>query len=364
MSSPWLSQLTTSNSLRQTYISGFLDVNYGDFINRSGNINLYKGDLSGAGRLFLAGDASLNGRLFVLGDVSINGNLRGNFPPGSIPASAIIGSVASTSTTTSSFTTDLSTNQRLFIGGDASLNGRLFVLGDVSLNGNLRANYPAGSIPSSAIIGGFTTGNFNSDISGSGRLFMSGDASLNSRLFVANDISGSGRLFISGDASLNGRLFVANDISGSGRLFLAGDVSLSGRLFINRDLSLNGSLFINKDLSLNGNLSVGNTTSSVSFYATSDYRIKNNVEPLNNTFNVDKLKPVSYTNILLNKPDVGFLAHEVQEIFSFMVNGVKDGEQTQSINYNSIIGILVKEIQDLKKQVETLRYRIDNANIP
>lgn len=188
MSTTWLSQLTTSNSLRQTYISGFLDISAGDFINRTGNIYLHKGDIS------------------------------------------------------------------------------------------------------------------------------------------AN--SSTSRLFLGGDASLNGRLFVANDVS------------------------------------LNGNLSVGNTTSSVSFYATSDYRIKHNIEPLNNTFNVDKLKPVSYTNILLNKPDVGFLAHEVQEIFSFMVNGVKDGEQTQSINYNSIIGILVKEIQDLKKQMALLNSRINEANIP
>jgi predicted nuclease with TOPRIM domain len=38
-----------------------------------------------------------------------------------------------------------------------------------------------------------------------------------------------------------------------------------------------------------------------------------------------------------------------------LVNGVKDGPETQSLNYNGLIGILTKEIKDLKKEMRLLR---------
>ena len=60
------------------------------------------------------------------------------------------------------------------------------------------------------------------------------------------------------------------------------------------------------------------------------------------------MKPIEY-DLLGGKHDMGFLAHEVQEIFPFLVTGEKDGEKTQSLNYNGLIAVLVKEIQELKK---------------
>ncbi len=72
------------------------------------------------------------------------------------------------------------------------------------------------------------------------------------------------------------------------------------------------------------------------------------------SFNVDVLRPVTYTNSRAGKQDIGFIAHEVGEHYPYLVNGEKDGEQMQSLNYTGIIGILVKEIQELKKRVSDL----------
>ena len=105
-------------------------------------------------------------------------------------------------------------------------------------------------------------------------------------------------------------------------------------------------------------ITTGNAFSALSFNATSDYRIKNNVTDLDNSFTVDELRPVHYENALSNKPDIGFIAHEVQDIYPYLVNGEKDADQYQSINYIGIIGILVKEIKDLKGQVKTLDERL------
>jgi hypothetical protein len=51
---------------------------------------------------------------------------------------------------------------------------------------------------------------------------------------------------------------------------------------------------------------------------------------------------------------MGLIAHELQEIYPFLVNGEKDGAKHQSINYNSLIALLIKEIQELKEKVKQL----------
>jgi hypothetical protein len=66
---------------------------------------------------------------------------------------------------------------------------------------------------------------------------------------------------------------------------------------------------------------------------------------------------VTYYNKITNKTDIGFIAHEVQEQFPFLVNGEKDGKIYQSINYIGIIPVLVKEIQELKKRISELEKR-------
>jgi len=101
-------------------------------------------------------------------------------------------------------------------------------------------------------------------------------------------------------------------------------------------------------------VTIGNECIAQSFNSSSDYRIKEDVTELNDEFNVDKLRPVTYTNKNTKKQDIGFIAHEIQEEFPYLVSGEKDGEKMQSLNYIGLIGILVKEIQELKKRVYIL----------
>jgi hypothetical protein len=103
-----------------------------------------------------------------------------------------------------------------------------------------------------------------------------------------------------------------------------------------------------------GNISCLKTISALNFTSLSDYRIKTNVLPLTQNYVVDCLKPVTYHHMLKNKDDVGFIAHELQEIYPFLVSGSKNGGDYQSIEYTGLIPILVKEIQELKKRVLAL----------
>ena len=96
-------------------------------------------------------------------------------------------------------------------------------------------------------------------------------------------------------------------------------------------------------------LDVSGNVISVDRTTTSDYRIKTNVAEI--TESINNLRPVRYFNKLTQREELGLLAHEVQEVFPFLVFGEKDGERNQYLDYTSIISLLVKEVKDLKKQV-------------
>ena len=104
-------------------------------------------------------------------------------------------------------------------------------------------------------------------------------------------------------------------------------------------------------------LDVNGNVNATTYNSSSDYRIKENVTQLDSKFIVDKLNPVTYFNTKSEKQDIGLIAHELQEIYPELVNGVKDGEQLQSVNYIGLIPILIKEIQVLKERVKILEER-------
>ena len=142
--------------------------------------------------------------------------------------------------------------------------------------------------------------------------------------------------------------------TGAVNVYGSGNVSTYGGYLAAYDLSGNNYILTAYMDGSSGNIGAANVT-AVSFNATSDYRVKTSVRELDDAYNVDLLRPVIYHNTLLGKNDIGFIAHEIQEQYPFMVSGEKDGEQNQAINYNSLIGILVKEVQDLKREVNYLR---------
>jgi len=115
---------------------------------------------------------------------------------------------------------------------------------------------------------------------------------------------------------------------------------------------------ISGDIIIYGNLDVSGNCSAAQFLQTSDYRIKENVTTLNESYVIDNLRPVSYLNKKLNKQDIGFIAHEVQEVYPELVNGEKDGSDLQSVNYTGLIPILIKEVQELKKENKILNERL------
>jgi hypothetical protein len=180
--------------------------------------------------------------------------------------------------------------------------------------------------------------------------FMS-DASNNNN-YAQNIINGgfcwiNSFLRVGGTGGANPQNFLYFD--NSSNLFGFGsDISVGSGL----DISSNWYIDSN-----NGNY-FGNNFYGNNFIQPSDYRIKDNVQILDTTYNVDNLKPVTYMNKKTQKKDIGLIAHELQEYFPELVNGEKDGKEMQSVNYIGLIPILIKEMQELKKEIKLLKENV------
>ena len=173
----------------------------------------------------------------------------------------------------------------------------------------------------------------------------------------------NGGLTVSGTTSLGG----ATTVTSGGLTVSNGNVAIGTntanyKLHVVGDAYITGTTnlvttSISNTLNVGGTTTINSTCSAVSFNATSDYRIKENVLNLKNksSFTVDHLKPVTYTNKLSGKQDMGFIAHELQEHYPFLVSGEKDGTENQSVNYTGLIALLVKEIQELKQDIKLLK---------
>jgi hypothetical protein len=149
---------------------------------------------------------------------------------------------------------------------------------------------------------------------------------------------------------------VTNNTSGAGlNIFsdgLLGIANTSYCLDLNRTNSTDGEVArFRKQATQVGGISV--TGSSTSFNTTSDYRLKENVVPMEGALDrVDALKPSRFNFIAdTNRTVDGFLAHEVAEVVPEAISGEKDAMETQEYEvspavYEDVVHPAVKEVLD------------------
>ena len=104
--------------------------------------------------------------------------------------------------------------------------------------------------------------------------------------------------------------------------------------------------------------------SNGSFFQSSDINLKTNITPIGSTLNsVLQLNPVTYQMIQNDSSTAaGFIAHEVESLFSLCVNESLDpntNTTTKSVNYIGLIPYLVKSIQEQNALIDELRQEID-----
>jgi hypothetical protein len=158
-----------------------------------------------------------------------------------------------------------------------------------------------------------------------------------------------GQTVVSGDLIVYGKILskATSDFPDGGQI-------IAEKAFINPD----GVVY---DISLND--PIYDPTNNINYnptfpYLPSDYRIKEDLNELTDDSVIDNLHPIRYLNKQNGRTEIGFLAHEVQEEFPFLVTGTKDGSDLQTLNYIGLIGLLVKEVKELKKEIQSLKEKI------
>jgi hypothetical protein len=174
------------------------------------------------------------------------------------------------------------------------------------------------------------------------------------------------RTFTGGDASFN-----INNISGAvwasdwgSRLFYTDFTFQSQKSGFSSGYRYNK--FMNNGTEI-GSISML-TSSTVAFNQSSDYRLKQDVIPIQNPLErLMKLQPKNYRFIKDVEDESccecyfdGFLAHEVSEIIPMAVTGLKDDpDNFQQLDYSKLTPICVGAIQEVNEKLDKMQLIID-----
>ncbi len=113
------------------------------------------------------------------------------------------------------------------------------------------------------------------------------------------------------------------------------------------------------------------STGSILYQNTSDYRTKENIVDYTGGIQALKqLKPVSYNFIgNANSTQVGFIAHELQEVIPAAVSGVKDevdadGEPVlQGVDASHVVATLTAALQEAVSRIEALEAKVTSLEV-
>ena len=354
-----------------------------------GNVNI-------GGNCNVNGNSSVGGNLYLGANLTIAGtttNLGGIIGGGSIVTANLVGS---TSTTTGALQVGggVGVFGNVNIGGNCNINGNSSVGGNIFIGANLTITgtttnsggiIGGGSILTANLVGSTSTTTGALQVGGGAGIFgnvniggncnVNGNSSVGGNIFIGANLTIAGTTTNLGGIIGSGSIVTANLVgststtTGALRLLGTGGLGIGGNVFIGGNMVIanttvststtSGALIVTGGIGIGGAFFAAGTITGLSFNATSDYRIKSNIQQIENT--IDILKPIKYFNVKTQKEDIGFLAHEVQEHYPFLVTGNKDevdenGEPLyQSINYIGLIGILVKEIQNIKSDIVLLK---------
>ena len=131
-------------------------------------------------------------------------------------------------------------------------------------------------------------------------------------------------------------------------------------------LIVEGSVGIGKTSTGSYKLDVAGNIQGTSYNATSDRRLKTNIQPVSNSLSIiNKLHGVSFTWIAdnTNKPVLGLIAQEVENVLPEIVNTAsienEQGFKQKSIHYDGLFPHLIESIKTLTEENKDLNTKVD-----
>jgi hypothetical protein len=111
--------------------------------------------------------------------------------------------------------------------------------------------------------------------------------------------------------------------------------------------------FVNSSGSQVGTIYQNST--STAYNTSSDYRLKTDLKDFNGVEIINKIKTYDFEWKADKSRSYGVVAHELKEVIDYAVYGEKDSVTMQGVDYSKLVPIMVKAIQELKQEINTLK---------
>jgi hypothetical protein len=112
-------------------------------------------------------------------------------------------------------------------------------------------------------------------------------------------------------------------------------------------------------LTVSGNLLVTGIITATDFNSASDIKLKENIQRIDNPIDkIIKIDGVRFDWKSDNKPSMGVIAQNIEEVLPELVNG----EESKTVNYNGIIGLLIECVKTQQEQIGELNRRLDELS--
>lgn len=228
--------------------------------------------------------------------------------------------------------------------------------GTVNVSG-LANEVPAGSAAAPAI---YSTGDTNTGI-----FFPAADTIAFTKGGVeAMRIDSAGTVFFCGSSTLGVFDGIGVNVASTGTTAI--NVTSGSVLDLNQsqnDTAARSMIRFYRQETQNGSITTSSTATA--YVTSSDYRLKENVQPMTGALGVvAQLKPVTYTWKTDGSNGQGFIAHELQAVVPDCVIGEKDGldadgkPEYQGVDTSFLVATLTAAIQEQQAQIEYLKAEV------
>jgi hypothetical protein len=113
------------------------------------------------------------------------------------------------------------------------------------------------------------------------------------------------------------------------------------------------------NLHIVGNVFCTGIITATDFNCASDAKLKTNIQPIENPLEkVSQINGVSFNWIEDNKPSIGVIADELQNVLPELVSDT----DPKTVNYNGLIGLLIECVKQQQEEINTLKDFINNNN--
>ena len=119
---------------------------------------------------------------------------------------------------------------------------------------------------------------------------------------------------------------------------------------------LGGELDVNNNsITGTGNVNLSGIITAIDFNSTSDARLKTNVQVISEPLDkIVRINGVSFNWIENNKPSIGVIADNIQEVLPELVTDTNP----KTVNYNGLIGLLIEVVKEQQTQIDSLNERL------